>query len=608
MAEILFRFLVPSLLEVEISISVALVLLAILFLLGKNSSPLNPTRAIAPLDEKIKTNLPAEESQETSYVIKLELLAVKYLIGANLNGTSEPYAIIKCGEQKRFSSLVPSSRNPLWGEEFLFFVNSLPVQINITIYDWDTVCKCKLLGSVVLPVAKEGQSGATWHDFDSQSGQVCLQVNLFKLPSNSNSLLTDFVGVELRKKVLFEKQNPSVAHNEPGPLQVIFKLPFDEVVYHSYSCALERSFLYHGRMYISAWHLCFHCIIFSKQLKVIIPFEDIDEIKRSQHAFVNPAITIILHTGANGLGVAPLCNHEDGRVRYKFTSFWNRNRSFRVLRDALKRYQAMLQAEKKVNVQTLININQLTSAAKRNEEKEARTKVCKPFINQEIIVDAVEVKVQPPIKINQLTNAAKRNEEKETRTKVFKPFINQEILVDAVDDIFPCTAEQFFSMFLSDNSNFLMEHRYSKNDTELKINNWSPSEEHGGQIRKFTFKSLCNSPLCPPYTAVTEQQHATMSTDKGTLLYETVQQAHDVPFGSYFEIHCRWCLRTKSESSCQMVIKIGVHMKKWCILQSRIKSGATEEYKKEVNQILEEARAYLLKKDDPEKDSAQGTV
>lgn len=32
------------------------------------------------------------------------------------------------------------------------------------------------------------------------------------------------------------------------------------------------------------------------------------------------------------------------------------------------------------------------------------------------------------------------------------------------------------------------------------------------------------------------------------------------------------------------------------------------QYKKEVNQILEAARAYLLKKDDPEKDSAQGTV
>ncbi|KAK9983534.1 hypothetical protein SO802_033059 [Lithocarpus litseifolius] len=37
----------------------------------------------------------------------------KNLIGANLNGTSNPYAIITCGIEKRFSSMVPGSRNPM---------------------------------------------------------------------------------------------------------------------------------------------------------------------------------------------------------------------------------------------------------------------------------------------------------------------------------------------------------------------------------------------------------------------------------------------------------------------------------------------------------------
>ncbi|KAG8071378.1 hypothetical protein GUJ93_ZPchr0006g44129 [Zizania palustris] len=65
----------------------------------------------------------------TSYVIKLELLSAKYLIGANLNGSSDPYAVISCGEQRRFSSMVPSSRNPLWREEFNFLVRELPVEV-----------------------------------------------------------------------------------------------------------------------------------------------------------------------------------------------------------------------------------------------------------------------------------------------------------------------------------------------------------------------------------------------------------------------------------------------------------------------------------------------
>lgn len=34
--------------------------------------------------------------------VQLELLAAKNLIAANLNGTSDPYALITCGEEKRF--------------------------------------------------------------------------------------------------------------------------------------------------------------------------------------------------------------------------------------------------------------------------------------------------------------------------------------------------------------------------------------------------------------------------------------------------------------------------------------------------------------------------
>lgn len=37
---------------------------------------------------------------------QLELLAAKNLIGANINGTSDPYAVITCGTEKRFRSLI----------------------------------------------------------------------------------------------------------------------------------------------------------------------------------------------------------------------------------------------------------------------------------------------------------------------------------------------------------------------------------------------------------------------------------------------------------------------------------------------------------------------
>ncbi|KAH9316472.1 hypothetical protein KI387_025099, partial [Taxus chinensis] len=60
-------------------------------------------------------------------------------------------------------------------------------------------------------------------------------------------------------------------------------------------------------------------------------------------------------------------------------------------------------------------------------------------------------------------------------------------------------------------------------------------------------------------------------------VFETVQQAHDVPFGSYFEVHARWKVETISNSSCKIDIAVGAHFKKWCVMQSKIKAGAVNE-------------------------------
>ncbi|XP_016903298.2 BAG-associated GRAM protein 1-like isoform X2 [Cucumis melo] len=69
-------------------------------------------------------------------------------------------------------------------------------------------------------------------------------------------------------------------------------------------------------------------------------------IRRTQHAFINPAVTIILRMGVGGHGVPPL-GSPDGRVRYKFASFWNRNHMVRALQHSVNNFREMLEAEKK---------------------------------------------------------------------------------------------------------------------------------------------------------------------------------------------------------------------------------------------------------------------
>jgi len=76
---------------------------------------------------------------EYAGILMIKLIGGKNLPAADLNGTSDPYCVFKCGQQVVKSSVVEKSLSPYWGEKITLCVPSLKEPVSLNVWDKDRV-------------------------------------------------------------------------------------------------------------------------------------------------------------------------------------------------------------------------------------------------------------------------------------------------------------------------------------------------------------------------------------------------------------------------------------------------------------------------------------
>uniref|UniRef100_A0A8C9W3K0 GRAM domain-containing protein n=1 Tax=Scleropages formosus TaxID=113540 RepID=A0A8C9W3K0_SCLFO len=112
-----------------------------------------------------------------------------------------------------------------------------------------------------------------------------------------------------------ETRSSFIKHNKT--FHRLFRdIPESEELTHSFTCALQKEVLYHGKLYVSENYLCFHSSVLLKETKVVVPVANVRAVKKQNTALVVP----------NALSVRTA----DGE-KYLFTSLRNRESCYKLL-------------------------------------------------------------------------------------------------------------------------------------------------------------------------------------------------------------------------------------------------------------------------------------
>ncbi|XP_020354087.1 GRAM domain-containing protein 2B isoform X4 [Oncorhynchus kisutch] len=174
-----------------------------------------------------------------------------------------------------------------------------------------------------LLVKKESKKVNTRKAFSLEEAQLELQQNrnlTRQAPVRSQTFDADR---SFEKTDGSGSQSSFIKHNKTFH-KLFPDIPESEDLLHAYICALQKEVPYHGRLYVTEHHACFHSSVLLKDTKLVIPVTSVHIVKKQNTALLVP----------NALSIRTI----EGE-KYLFVSLRNREACYKLLRSVCSRLE-----------------------------------------------------------------------------------------------------------------------------------------------------------------------------------------------------------------------------------------------------------------------------
>ncbi|XP_033376099.1 GRAM domain-containing protein 2A-like isoform X1 [Parus major] len=141
--------------------------------------------------------------------------------------------------------------------------------------------------------------------------------------------------------------SPSLSKQDSSYRRAFGELAEQDVLLGCFSCAWQREVPYHGRLYVSSRHICFHSNLLLKDIKAVVPVDSVSAIKKTNTALLVPnAVSIRTAKGE----------------KFLFVSLRQREATYQLLRSVCKHLQDSGQSPRNsVNNEETLRKSQISS-------------------------------------------------------------------------------------------------------------------------------------------------------------------------------------------------------------------------------------------------------